>query len=153
MHIATSENSTRGLCQAVRHVRLCASRKDDNEGSVNLIPEMPQKNKGLFLRHCLCYLQQYFSHLAVDSEKLGYVLEMTASEHIEKLRDGLNYRQSLRRTYGLRRQSLRRVGLTRKESTEIGTKFKLSARAMDNVLKSATGLSLSRIKAGHYQRV
>jgi hypothetical protein len=70
---------------------------------------MPQKKQGLFLRHCLCYLQQYFLHLAVDSEKLGYVLEMTASEHIEKLRDGLNYRQSLRRTYGLRRQSLRRV--------------------------------------------
>jgi hypothetical protein len=76
---------------------------------VNLTREMPQKNQGLFLRHCLCYLQQYFSHLAVDSEKLGYVLEMTPIEHIEKRGDGLNYRQSMRRTYRLRRQSLRRV--------------------------------------------
>jgi hypothetical protein len=42
---------------------------------------------------------------------------------------------------------------TRKEATEIGTKFKLSARTVDDVLKSATGVSLTRIKAGHYQRV
>jgi hypothetical protein len=112
MHIATSENCTRGLCpppQTVQHVRLCACRTADNEDSVNLTREMPQKNQGLFLRHCLCYLQQYFSHLAVDSEKLGYVLEMTPIEHIEKRGDGLNYRQSMRRTYRLRRQSLRRV--------------------------------------------
>ena len=26
--------------QAVRHVRLCACRTDDNEGSVNLIPDV-----------------------------------------------------------------------------------------------------------------
>ncbi|MEI2759621.1 MAG: DUF3987 domain-containing protein [Bacteroidia bacterium] len=42
---------------------------------------------------------------------------------------------------------------TRKEATEIGTKFKLSARTVDDVLKSATGVSLTRIKAGHYQRI
>ncbi len=42
---------------------------------------------------------------------------------------------------------------TRKEATEIGTKFKLSARTVDDVLKSATGVSLTRIKAGYYQRI
>lgn len=42
---------------------------------------------------------------------------------------------------------------TRKEAIEIGTKFKLSARTVDDVLKSATGVSLVRIKAGHYQRI
>jgi len=42
---------------------------------------------------------------------------------------------------------------THKEATEIGTKFKLSARTVDDVLKSATGVSLTRIKAGHYQRI
>lgn len=49
-----------------------------------------------------------------------------------------------------------RLGLilfTCKEATEIGTKLKLSARTVDDVLKSATGVSLTRIKAGHYQRV
>jgi hypothetical protein len=42
---------------------------------------------------------------------------------------------------------------TRKEATEIGIKFKLSARTVDDVLKSASGVSLTRIKAGHYQRM
>ncbi len=41
---------------------------------------------------------------------------------------------------------------TRKEATEIGTKFKLSARTVDDVLKSATGYTLTKIKAGCYQR-
>jgi hypothetical protein len=40
---------------------------------------------------------------------------------------------------------------TRKEATEIGTKFKLSVRTVNDVLKSATGVSFTRIKAGHYQ--
>lgn len=42
---------------------------------------------------------------------------------------------------------------TRQQATEIGTKFKLSARTVDDVLKSATGVSLTRIKAVHYQRI
>lgn len=42
---------------------------------------------------------------------------------------------------------------TRKEATEIGTKFKLSARTVDDVLKSATGYTLTKIKAGTYQRI
>ena len=42
---------------------------------------------------------------------------------------------------------------TRKEATEIGTKFKLSARTVDDVLKSATGYTLTKIKAGSYQRI
>ncbi|MEI8049185.1 MAG: DUF3987 domain-containing protein [Bacteroidota bacterium] len=41
---------------------------------------------------------------------------------------------------------------TRKEATEIGLRFKLAARTVDEVLRSATGISLTRIKAGHYQR-
>ena len=43
--------------------------------------------------------------------------------------------------------------LTRKEATEIGTKFKLSALTLDNVLKSATDVSLTRIMAGHYHSI
>ena len=42
---------------------------------------------------------------------------------------------------------------TRKEATEVGTKFKLSARTVDDVLKSATGYTLTKIKAGSYQRI
>ena len=42
---------------------------------------------------------------------------------------------------------------TRKEATEIGTKFKLSARTVDDVLKSCLGVSLTKIKAGSYQRI
>jgi hypothetical protein len=42
---------------------------------------------------------------------------------------------------------------TRKEATEIGALFKLSPRTVDDVLKSATGVSLTKIKAGLYQRV
>lgn len=42
---------------------------------------------------------------------------------------------------------------TRKEATEIGAKFKLSARTVDDVLKSATGYTLTKIKAGSYQRI
>ena len=41
---------------------------------------------------------------------------------------------------------------TRKEATEIGLQFKLAARTVDEVLRSATGSTLTRIKAGHYQR-
>ena len=42
---------------------------------------------------------------------------------------------------------------TRKEATEIGTKFKLSARTVDDVLKSCLGVSPTKIKAGSYQRI
>lgn len=42
---------------------------------------------------------------------------------------------------------------TRKEATEIGLRFKLSPRTVDDVLRSATGVTLTRIKAGHYQRI
>ena len=42
---------------------------------------------------------------------------------------------------------------TRKEATEIGTKYKLSARTVDDVLKSCLGVSLTKIKAGSYQRI
>lgn len=41
---------------------------------------------------------------------------------------------------------------TRKEATEIGTKFKLAARTVDDILKSATGYTLTKIKAGLYQK-
>lgn len=42
---------------------------------------------------------------------------------------------------------------TKKEAPEIGTKFKLSARTVDDVLKSATGYTHTKIKAGSYQRI
>lgn len=42
---------------------------------------------------------------------------------------------------------------TRKEATEIGIRFKLSSRTVDDVLRSATGVTLTRIKAGLYQRI
>ncbi len=42
---------------------------------------------------------------------------------------------------------------TRKQATEIGSQFKLSARTVDEVLKCATGVSLTRIKLGLYQRL
>ena len=42
---------------------------------------------------------------------------------------------------------------TRKEATEIDTTFKLSAHTVDDVLKSATGVSFTSIKAGHYRRI
>jgi hypothetical protein len=42
---------------------------------------------------------------------------------------------------------------TRKEATEIGTKFKMSARTVDDILKSATGYTLTKLKPGLYQRI
>ncbi|MFN0082793.1 MAG: DUF3987 domain-containing protein [Ferruginibacter sp.] len=42
---------------------------------------------------------------------------------------------------------------TRKEATELGTKFKLSARTVDDILKSCVGVTLTKIKAGSYQRI
>ena len=42
---------------------------------------------------------------------------------------------------------------TRKEATELGTKFKLSARTVDDILKSCIGVTLTKIKAGSYQRI
>jgi len=42
---------------------------------------------------------------------------------------------------------------TRKEATELGTKFKLSARTVDDILKSCIGVTLTKIKAGTYQRI
>jgi hypothetical protein len=42
---------------------------------------------------------------------------------------------------------------TRKEAIEIGKKFKLSDRTVDGLLKSCIGVLLTKIKAGHYQRV
>lgn len=41
---------------------------------------------------------------------------------------------------------------TRKQATEIGALHKLSARLVDEILKTATGVSLTKIKAGHYQK-
>lgn len=42
---------------------------------------------------------------------------------------------------------------TRKEAPETGTKFELSTRTVDDVLKPKTGVSLSTIKAEHFQRI
>ena len=42
---------------------------------------------------------------------------------------------------------------TRKQATELGSQFKLSARSVDEILKTATGTSLTKLKAGLYQKV
>ena len=42
---------------------------------------------------------------------------------------------------------------TRKQATELGSQFKLSARSVDEILKTATGISLTKLKAGLYQKV
>jgi hypothetical protein len=42
---------------------------------------------------------------------------------------------------------------TRKEATEIGKKFKISPRTVDEILKSATGYTLTKLKPGLYQRI
>ena len=42
---------------------------------------------------------------------------------------------------------------TRKEATDLGKNYKLGARTIDELLKSCVGVSLSKVKAGHYQRV
>ena len=42
---------------------------------------------------------------------------------------------------------------TRKEATEVGTKFKISPRTVDEILKSATGYTLTKLKPGLYQRI
>ena len=66
-------------------------------------------------------LRKNFAHFAVKKISLFLIIVVglenqwyllfgiSLSEHIKQLRDGLYYRQSLRRTYRLRRQSLRRV--------------------------------------------
>ena len=42
---------------------------------------------------------------------------------------------------------------SRKEATELGTKHKLSPRTVDDILKSCLGSTLTKIKAGSYQRL
>lgn len=42
---------------------------------------------------------------------------------------------------------------TRKQATELGLQFKLSARTVDEILKNSIGKTLSRLKAGSYQKV
>ena len=42
---------------------------------------------------------------------------------------------------------------TREEATEIGAKFKLSNRTVDDILKSCVGVTLTKLKAGTYQRI
>lgn len=39
---------------------------------------------------------------------------------------------------------------TRKQATELGSQFKLSTRSVDEILKTATGISLTKLKAGLY---
>jgi hypothetical protein len=41
---------------------------------------------------------------------------------------------------------------TRKQATELGSQFKLSARSVDEILKTATGASLTKLKAGLYRK-
>jgi hypothetical protein len=41
---------------------------------------------------------------------------------------------------------------TRKQATELGSQFKLSARSVDEILKTATGISLTKLKAGLYRK-
>jgi len=41
---------------------------------------------------------------------------------------------------------------TRKQATELGSQFKLSPRSVDEILKTATGVSLSKLKAGLYRK-
>lgn len=40
----------------------------------------------------------------------------------------------------------------RKKATELGTKFNLSPRTVDEILKSATRKTLIKVKAGLYQK-
>jgi hypothetical protein len=42
---------------------------------------------------------------------------------------------------------------TRKQATELGSKFKLYTRTVDEILKFSTGKSLTKIKAGLYQKI
>lgn len=42
---------------------------------------------------------------------------------------------------------------TRKQATEIGKSFTLSARTTDNILKAALGKSITKIKSGFYQKI
>lgn len=41
---------------------------------------------------------------------------------------------------------------TRKQATELGSQFKLSPRSVDEILKTATGVSLTKLKAGLYRK-
>ena len=41
---------------------------------------------------------------------------------------------------------------TRKQATELGSQFKFSARSVDEILKTATGVSLTKLKAGLYRK-
>jgi len=41
---------------------------------------------------------------------------------------------------------------TRKEATQLGISFKLAARTVDEILKTATGISLTKLKAGLYRK-
>lgn len=42
---------------------------------------------------------------------------------------------------------------TRKQATELGSQFRLSARSVDEILKTATGISLTKLKAGLYRKI
>jgi hypothetical protein len=42
------------------------------------------------------------------------------------------------------------IEFTRKEATQLGIQFKLAARTVDEILKTATGISLTKVKAGLY---
>ncbi len=41
---------------------------------------------------------------------------------------------------------------TRKQAVELGTQYKLAARTVDDILKTATGSNLEKVKAGLYQK-
>ena len=41
---------------------------------------------------------------------------------------------------------------TRKQAIELGTQFRLSTRSVDEILKSATGISLTKLKVGLYRK-
>ncbi len=42
---------------------------------------------------------------------------------------------------------------TRKQATELGTQYKFSARTVDEILKNSIGKTLSKPKAGSYQKI
>jgi len=42
---------------------------------------------------------------------------------------------------------------TRKQATELGSQFKLLTRLVDDLLKTATGISLTKLKAGLYRKL
>lgn len=44
------------------------------------------------------------------------------------------------------------IEFTRKEATQLGIQFKLAARTVDEILKTATGISLTKVKAGLYRK-